>query len=121
MKQNNNPALYPLPDELNLIIQRSRLVPSERILRMPALRDKVGRAPPTIWKDISDGLFPPPVKIGARAVGWKESEVNAWIDACSFASRCKNRSFDMRDFITHLTDAKAGGFWHSGLCRDPPA
>lgn len=28
-----------------------------------------------------DPTFPQPVKIGAKAVGWVESEVNAWLNA----------------------------------------
>ena len=107
----------PLPDELRWIIQRARHVLHERILRMPVLREKTGRAPPTIWKDIADGVFPTQVRIGTRAVGWRESEGNARIEACSFASRCNNQSFDMKAFIAELTDVRARG--SAGRFNDP--
>ena len=31
-----------------------------------------------LHKMIADGLFPAPVKIGKRAVAWRESEIAAW-------------------------------------------
>ncbi|SUD31779.1 AlpA family transcriptional regulator [Pseudomonas fluorescens] len=35
----------------------------------------------TIYKYIAEGLFPKPVSLGDRAVGWIESEVQDWIMA----------------------------------------
>jgi prophage regulatory protein len=32
-----------------------------------------------MYDRIAKGEFPPPVKIGSRAVAWVESEVQAWI------------------------------------------
>lgn len=34
-----------------------------------------------LWREVSIGQFPAPIRIGARAVAWKLSEVRAWIDA----------------------------------------
>jgi len=33
------------------------------------------------------GTFPKAIKLGARSVGWLESEINAWIEAQVAASR----------------------------------
>ena len=35
----------------------------------------------------ADGSFPQPIRLGARAVGWIESEVDAWIREQIAASR----------------------------------
>jgi len=41
---------------------------------------KVGSSRSSIYLMISKGLFPKPVKLGVRAVGWKESEIDEWIE-----------------------------------------
>ena len=88
------------------MIERARNVTSDRILRLPKLSDKTGRAPATIWKDVAEGILPPPVQIGPRAVGWRESEIDAWLDACSYTTRCKANAFDMKMFIAELIALK---------------
>jgi prophage regulatory protein len=30
---------------------------------------------------MKEGRFPAPVKLGERMVGWRESEITAWLDA----------------------------------------
>jgi prophage regulatory protein len=54
---------------------------SDRILRFPEVRIKVGLCRSHIHNLISKGDFPSPIKLGARASGWIESEVDSWI-AC---------------------------------------
>lgn len=51
----------------------------EKILRLPKVIEVTGRSKPAIYADIKKGLFPAPVKIGARAVGWTSSSVQHWI------------------------------------------
>lgn len=51
-----------LPAEAVRLIERARNVTSDRILRLPKLSDKTGRAPATIWKDVAEGILPPPFK-----------------------------------------------------------
>lgn len=47
------------------------------ILRLPAVLKARGRSRSTHYCDIQQGLFPRPVKLGDRAVGWPELEVEA--------------------------------------------
>lgn len=56
------------------------------ILRRSQLEEKLGLTRSTIYKLMQDNEFPRPIKIGRRAVGWPEKEVNAWLDA-KFADR----------------------------------
>ncbi len=51
-----------------------------RIIRMPELMNKTGCARSTIYAFISRGEFPRPIPLGARAVGWKECEIDEWIE-----------------------------------------
>jgi prophage regulatory protein len=49
------------------------------ILRLPAVKTRTGLARSTIYLRIAEGTFPRPVSLGARAVGWVDAEVEAWI------------------------------------------
>ena len=95
-----------LPPEIAELICRTRAMSDDRILRLPEVRIKTGRAAATIWKDVSDGAFPPPVRIGPRAVGWRNSELMAWVEAWSLLSR-GYQAFDMKEFIEQLTAPKS--------------
>lgn len=57
------------------------LAPNDRILRMRAVRDRVGLSAATIYRRMHRGDFPPSVPLGGNIVGWRESEINAWIAA----------------------------------------
>ena len=50
-----------------------------RVLRLPRVQARTGLARSTIYVRVADGSFPQPIRLGARAVGWIESEVDAWI------------------------------------------
>ena len=49
------------------------------ILRLPAVKERTGLSRSSIYLWIARGQFPAPISLGARAVGWVESEVDAWI------------------------------------------
>jgi prophage regulatory protein len=64
------------------------------ILRLPAVRARTGLSRSTIYLRISDGAFPRPVSLGARAVGWVESDVEEWISHKIRQSRSNDGTFD---------------------------
>jgi prophage regulatory protein len=49
------------------------------ILRLPTVKARTGLSRSTIYLRVSDGSFPRPVSLGARAVGWVESDIEEWI------------------------------------------
>ena len=55
--------------------------PSPNILRRPAVEAKTGLSRSTIYQHMQNGTFPKPIRLGAKAVGWLESEVLDWIQA----------------------------------------
>ncbi|SDR51157.1 transcriptional regulator, AlpA family [Paraburkholderia fungorum] len=55
---------------------------SERLLRMPEVAQRVGLSNSTIYLKVAQGQFPRPIKVGATAVRWRESEVDQWIADC---------------------------------------
>ena len=52
---------------------------STTILRLPQVKSRVGLSRSSIYLPVSQGKFPQPVRLGDRAVGWLESEVEAWL------------------------------------------
>lgn len=50
-----------------------------KVIRLPAVLEMTGLSRSSIYNQISSGVFPRPVRIGARAVGWIHAEVAGWI------------------------------------------
>ena len=51
-----------------------------RLIRLKEVMHCSGLARSTIYKYIAANTFPKPVPLGGRAVGWVQSEIEAWID-----------------------------------------
>lgn len=51
------------------------------ILRLPEVKCRVGLSRSSIYQAVSTGTFPKPIKLGVRAVGWMESDVETWIQS----------------------------------------
>lgn len=63
---------------------------SKAILRLPVVIARTGLSRSYIYLLISKGQFPRQVALGERAVGWIESEVQAWIESQIKKSRKPN-------------------------------
>lgn len=50
-----------------------------RILRLAEVREKTGLTKSTIYKYVGLGMFPRPISLGGRSVGWIDSEVHEWL------------------------------------------
>ncbi|MCC7037809.1 MAG: AlpA family transcriptional regulator [Alphaproteobacteria bacterium] len=55
--------------------------PKERILRLTEVKVRTGLSRSTIYLNIASGTFPRHISLGARCVGWLESEIDGWIQA----------------------------------------
>ena len=51
-----------------------------KVLRLPDVMDRVGLGSSFIYLLIQRKEFPKPMRLGKRAVGWPEAEVNAWLE-----------------------------------------
>ena len=54
----------------------------KRILRLPAVLARTGLGRSTVYLWMGRGEFPQRHKLGVRAVGWLESEIDSWIAEC---------------------------------------
>lgn len=61
------------------------------ILRLPAVKTRTGLSRSTIYLRVAEGKFPKPVSLGARAVGWVDAEVEAWLTRQIEQSRMSQR------------------------------
>lgn len=58
-----------------------------KVLRLPQVLAKIGLSRSTTYAMIGAGDFPKPIKLGKRAVGWVDSDVENWLTGrCSTAS-----------------------------------
>lgn len=53
--------------------------PKDCILRLPSVRQRCGISAATIYRRMAKGDFPRAVSLGGKAVGWRESTIDAWI------------------------------------------
>ena len=59
------------------------------LIRASKAQKALGLPKSSFYSQVSEGLLPPPIRLGKRSVGWLESEINAIIRA-----RIQNRSDD---------------------------
>jgi prophage regulatory protein len=59
----------------------SDMIPAPRLLRLPAVLDRVGLGRSRWYDLVAQGKAPTPVRLSERAVAWRESDVTAWIES----------------------------------------
>ena len=60
-------------------------VHTERFLRLDNVLARTGLSRSFIYKNVSDGSFPAPRKVGGRATVWLESEITLWMQSVADA------------------------------------
>lgn len=51
----------------------------EELLRIKKVSKITGVGRSTIYKWMDEGRFPRPLKIGGRAIAWRQSDLNDWM------------------------------------------
>ncbi|MBS1169620.1 MAG: phage transcriptional regulator, AlpA [Burkholderiaceae bacterium] len=59
----------------------------QNILKLPAVISRTTLSKSSIYAGVKNGTFPAPIQLGARSVGWIESEISEFIQARIKASR----------------------------------
>jgi len=72
------------------------------ILRLPAVKASTGLSRSTLYLRIAQGVFPRPVSLGARAVGWPANEVAA-LNAARISGKSDS---EIRDLVVKLEAAR---------------
>ena len=53
----------------------------DKLVRIKEINERFSIPKSTLWYWVKNGDFPKPIKIGPRFTVWRESELNAWLDA----------------------------------------
>ena len=53
---------------------------ADTLLTISEVEAKVGVGKMTIYRRMNQGEFPQPLRVGARSVRWRESDIAAWQD-----------------------------------------
>jgi len=51
----------------------------DKLLRLERVQDLIGLGRSSIYAKVKNGTLPAPVRLSARAVGWRESDIFQWI------------------------------------------
>lgn len=54
---------------------------AERIYRLNDLTSMLGLGRSTIYRMMGEGQFPRPIHLTRKTVGWRSSEITAWLEA----------------------------------------
>lgn len=57
------------------------------VMRLPAVLATVGMSRGWVLANVKEGNFPAPIKLGAKAIGWRSSAICEWL-----SSRCETSS-----------------------------
>ena len=52
---------------------------TDRLLRLSEVLARCGLSRSTLYRQMGDGAFPWPLRVGVRAVRWRESEIDSWL------------------------------------------
>jgi len=75
---------------------------SLRIIRKQKVKDRTGISFSQMYKLILEGKFPPQIKLGPRASGWIESEIDA-INAARITGKSDD---EIRDLVKTLMEKR---------------
>lgn len=90
---------------------------NRRILRRPEVEAQCGFKRAHLYKLIGEGMFPRPLRIGVRAVGWDSTEVEQWV--AEQLQRRPNRCGRQRSQCSVL-DSIDDGRWVEDNCGGVP-
>ena len=72
------------------VTTRRDAVAPRLLARLPTVMQATGLGRSTIYRMVAEGVFPAPVRVGARAVAWRWADLDCW-----YESR-RNTSLDLR-------------------------
>ncbi|AZO16568.1 AlpA family phage regulatory protein [Mesorhizobium sp. M2A.F.Ca.ET.043.05.1.1] len=52
----------------------------DRIIRLTTVLSRTGLSRSTLYRKIAEGTFPAQLKISVNGAGWRESDINRWVE-----------------------------------------
>ncbi len=53
----------------------------DKIYRLPEVMAVTGLCRTAVYNALADKTFPEPVRLGLRAIGWREADLMAWVQS----------------------------------------
>jgi len=109
--------------ELRVTNMKQSIQREPAFLRRRQVETCTGLSRSTIYQYIKEGVFPKPVPLGPRAVGWLESDMSDWIAARVKIARDGVRPRNMQRFSAAALDdvhGVAGRYLAGGKMADTP-
>lgn len=50
-----------------------------KLIRLPSVEDRTGLKKSSVYAGVKARTFPAPVRLSARAVAWREDEIDRWV------------------------------------------
>ena len=72
-----NASAHPMSDTLAMPAPADD-DPQRRLARLPTVLKVIGLGRSTIYRWVAYGSFPPPERLGPRAVAWRWSDLDQW-------------------------------------------
>jgi prophage regulatory protein len=61
--------------------------PSPIVLRLKDIQRRLSLSRSAIYSRLADSDFPKPIKLGPRAIGWLQADIDSWIETRRQQSR----------------------------------
>ena len=83
MIPNKQPQIVQAPHGASPHSQDGGVTPTPKkpgkLLRLPAVEERTGFKKSSVYAGVKAGTFPAPVRLSARAVGWREEDIDRWV------------------------------------------
>jgi prophage regulatory protein len=56
-------------------------IAANRVVSMKTVVEMTSASRATIYNWVNDGVFPAPVQLGRRRIGWREADVASWLES----------------------------------------
>ena len=60
-----------------------------KLQRLHVVEERTGFKKSSVYAGVKAGTFPAPVRLSARAVAWREEDIDRWITGRISATKCK--------------------------------
>ena len=67
-----------------------KLSPVPEILRLKHVQRRLALSRSAIYARMAAGDFPPPIQLGPRAIGWRQMDIDAWVESRTRQSHKKS-------------------------------
>ncbi|RZI43678.1 AlpA family phage regulatory protein [Herbaspirillum sp. HC18] len=95
-----------IPAPYLALIEAARKRTDRRVFSCGRTAEYAGVGVSTLWRDVKNGTFVPPIKISPRRVAWVEAEIDAVLAAKALMTRT-GLEIDIRAFIALLISPPA--------------